>query len=78
MIDLRKASLLEDFLRLPYSFVMPDVLFEDEWLCISDDEKISLRRRGLEVRELPGASVTRAQRYFNEHNRLKLNDCFDL
>ena len=51
MIDLRKASLLEDFLRLPYSFVMPDVLFEDEWLYISDSEKISLRKRGLEIRE---------------------------
>ncbi|MEW8012191.1 MAG: hypothetical protein AB2818_14220 [Candidatus Thiodiazotropha sp.] len=78
MIDFRKASLLEDFLRLPYSFIMPDVLFEDEWLCISDSEKISLRKCGLEIRELPGASVTRAQRYFNEHNPLKLNDCFAL
>lgn len=78
MIDLRKASLLEDLLRLPYSFVMPDILFEDEWLSISDSEKITLRQRGLEVRELPGASVTRAQRYFNEHKPLKLNDCFAL
>ena len=78
MIDLRKASLLKDFLRLPYSFVMPDILFEDEWLCISDGEKIALRQCGLEVRELPGASVTRAQRYFNEHNPLQLNDCFAL
>ena len=78
MIDLRKAALLEDFLRLPYSFVMPDILFEDEWLCISDGEKIALRQRGLGVRELSGASVTRAQRYFNEHSPLKLNDCFAL
>ena len=78
MIDLGKASLLEDFLHLPYSFVMPDVLFEDEWLCISDSEKISLRKHGLEIRDLAGASVTRAQRYFNEHNPLKLNDCFAL
>ncbi len=78
LIDLRKASLLEEFLRLPYLFVMPDILFEDEWLCISDSEKISLRKRGLEIRELPGASVIRAQRYFNEYNPLKLNDCFAL
>ncbi len=78
MIDLRKASLLEEFLRLPYTFVMPDVLFEDEWLCIDDREKATLQQRGLEVRELPGASVARAQRYFNEHNLLKLNDCFAL
>ncbi len=66
MIDLRKVSLLEDFRRLPYSFVMPDVLFEDEWLCISDGEKISLRRRGLEVRELPGLRL-------QEHNDISTN-----
>lgn len=78
MIDLIKASLLEDFLQLPYSFVMPNTLFEDEWISISDGEKIALKERGLEVRELPGTSVTRAQRYFNKHNPLKLNDCFSL
>ena len=66
------------FLRLPYSFVMPDVLFEDEWLCISERDKADLRQRGLEIRELPGPSVARAQRYFNEHRPLKMNDCFAL
>ncbi len=78
MIDLRKDSLLEEILLLPYTFVMPDVLFEDEWLCIDDGEKAILREKGLEVRGLPGPSVVRAQRYFNEHNPLTLNDCFAL
>lgn len=78
MIDLRKVSLLEEILLLPYTFVMPDVLFEDEWLCIDDGEKAFLREKGLEVRGLPGPSVVRAQRYFNEHNPLTLNDCFAL
>ena len=78
MIDQRKASLLEDLRRLPYSFAIPDILFEDERLCISDGKKIALRQRGLEVRKLSGTSVTRVQRYFNEHNPLKLNDCFAL
>ena len=71
MIDLRKADLLEALLQLPYAFVMPDTLFEDEWLCLSDAEKRTLRALGLEVRSLPGPLVQRAGRYFNEHARLK-------
>ncbi len=78
MVDLRKAGLLEAVLRLPYTFVMPDTLFEDEWLCLSDAEKRALRDLGLEVHSLPGPLVQRAGRYFNEHSRLKLNDCFAL
>lgn len=78
MIDLRKAKLLREALQLPYTFVMPDTLFEDEWLCLSDAEKKVLRENGLEVRELPGASVQRAQGYLNQHKRLHINDCFAL
>ena len=75
MIDLRKAALLEALLQLPYKFVMPNTLFEDEWLCLSEFEKRTLCDRGLEVRDLPGQLVQRAARYFNRHARLKLNDC---
>lgn len=32
----------------------------------------------LELRSLPGTLVQRASRYFNQDNRLKLNDCFAL
>ncbi len=78
MIDLRKAGLLEPLLRLPHSFVMPDALFEDEWLCLSQSDKQMLRDLGLDVRILPGHLVERAARYFNQHARLKLNDCFTL
>jgi hypothetical protein len=78
MIDLRKAVLLEPLLELPYTFVMPDTLFEDEWLSLTPAERMTLCDRGLEVRELPGASVQRATGYFNRHRRLNLNDCFAL
>lgn len=78
MIDLRKAALLEAALELPYTFVMPNTLFEDEWLCLSDDEKETLNNLGLEVHDLPGPTVARAGQYFNQHSRLKLNDCFAL
>ena len=78
MIDLRKVALLEALLRLPYTFVMPDTLFEDEWLCLADDEKETLLDLGLDVRSLSGELVQRAGGYFNQHARLKLNDCFAL
>ena len=78
MIDLRKAGLLNALFRLPYSFVMPDTLYEDEWLCLTDTEKSSLCALGLEVRSLPGPLVHRASGYFNQHAKLKLNDCFAL
>ena len=78
MIDLRKAGLLEAFLDLPYQFVMPDTLFHDEWLCLSEQEKARLQEKGLEVRELPGPLVSRAYQHRNEHNPLALNDCFAL
>lgn len=78
MIDLMKAVLLEEMLMLPYTFIMPAPLFDDEWLSLGDDEKARLRALGLEVRDLPGESVARAQTYFNRNRRLKLNDCFAL
>lgn len=78
MIDLAKAAMLEEMLRLPYTFVMPGPLFNDEWLTLDDDGKERLRGLGLEVRDLPGPSVARAQAYFNDNRGLKLNDCFAL
>ena len=78
MVDLRKAELLEALMALPYTFVMPNTLFDDEWLCLSPAEKKRLCEQGLEVRELPGPAVERAAVYFNRHRRLKLNDCFAL
>ena len=78
MIDLRKGGLLEAVLRLPYSFVMPDTLFENEWLDLSEDEKSALLNLGLEVHTLSGPLVQRAAQYFNQYAKLALNDCFAL
>ncbi len=78
MIDLRKGGLLEAMLRLPYSFVMPDTLFENEWLGLSAGEKRTLLNLGLQVHTLPGPLVQRAAQYFNQYARLALNDCFAL
>lgn len=78
MIDLRKAALLEELLRLPFTFVMPNTLFDDEWLSLEAAEKAKLRELGLEVHDLRPELVERAVQVFNQHRRLKLNDCFAL
>ena len=89
MIDLKKADLLEALLQLPYDFVTPDTLFEDEWLCLTDAEKQTLQHLGLEVRSLPGELVQRAGSYFNDEvipshlpeailEQVWSNDCFAL
>ena len=69
MIHLEKAALLHAVLKLPYTFVMPDALFEDEWLGLAESDKKMLCDNGLEVRELPGAAVTRATAHFNQHKK---------
>jgi predicted nucleic acid-binding protein len=78
IIDLRKGKLLTAVFHLPYSIVIGQPLFDDELLSISKTEKRELRALGLEVRELNGAAVAQAAKYFNSHPRLTLNDCFAL
>ena len=39
LIDLRKASLLQTFLRLPYDILIPNTLFEEELLKFTTEEK---------------------------------------
>ena len=78
MIPLRKVALLDDMLRLPYRFAMPDMLFEDEWLSPPEQEKKALREGGLQVCALSEIAVTRAVAYSSRHERLGYNDCFAL
>jgi hypothetical protein len=44
LIDLRKASLLDVFLRLPYEIVIPNTLFEEELIRFTDEQKEALVR----------------------------------
>lgn len=78
LIDLKKVALLGALLHLPYTFVIPDTLFDEELLSLTEAEKRTLVERGLEVRSLPGPLVRRAARYANQHRVLSLNDCFAL
>ena len=60
LIDLRKASLLEAFVQLPYDLVIPDVLFEQELVQFSNVEK-ELLEKSLTIMSLPGEEVVRVQ-----------------
>jgi len=78
LIDLHKAGLLEAIFDLPFSYAIPQPLFDEELLSISDDEKAMLVEAGMDVTVLPGEHVVLAQTYYNDNRRLKLNDCFAL
>ena len=65
LIDLRKASLLAAFLRLPYEILIPNTLFEEELLRFTAEEK-ALLRGGMHVIDLPGESVLRARQVARE------------
>jgi len=76
LIDLRKASLLDALLRLPYEILIPNTLFEDELLKFSDAQKRMLIRGGLKVVDLPGERVLRAQQLIRSVPQLSVNDGF--
>ncbi|HEX5370301.1 MAG TPA: hypothetical protein VFY10_12875 [Dehalococcoidia bacterium] len=76
LIDLRKASLLAAFLKLPYDVLIPNTLFDDELLKFTAAEKRSLLRGGLKVVDVPGTGVLRAREIIQETPRLSINDGF--
>lgn len=76
LIDLRKASLLDALVQLPYELLIPNTLFEDELLKFTAAQKRALLRGGLQVIDLPGDRVTRAVEVSREVPRLSIHDGF--
>ncbi len=76
LIDLRKVSLLDTFLKLPYEVQIPNTLFEDELQSFSDNEKQALVHGGLRVIDLPGQQVLRAQEVGRKTPHLSVHDTF--
>jgi predicted nucleic acid-binding protein len=76
LIDLRKASLLAAFLKLPYEVLIPNTLFDDELLKFTAGEKRTLLRGGLKVVDVPGTGVLRAREVIQKTPRLSINDGF--
>ena len=77
-IDLGKGRLVKTVLKLPYAFVMPDVLFDDELLHFGSVAKDDLCALGLQVVDLDAHGTRRAMEYFAQHKALTVNDSFAL
>ena len=73
---IRKASLLEAFLGLPYEILIPNTLFEEELVRFTQEQKDLLIQGGLQVMDLPGESVLRALALAAELPHLSIHDSF--
>jgi hypothetical protein len=73
---LRKASLLDAFLKLPYEILIPNTLFEDDLLKFTNAQKRALVSGGMKVTDLPGESVLRARQVVRDTPQLSIHDGF--
>ena len=76
LIDLRKAALLDTFLRLPYEFLIPNTLFEEELLQFTAIQKKTLLCSRLKIMDLPGERVLRAQAVVRKIPQISVQDGF--
>ena len=78
LIDLRKGQLLHVLLRLPYRFIVPLPIREEELLDFTPQEWRSLEDGGLKTHDLPSEEVAQVLALKREYSRLSSNDCFAL
>lgn len=76
LIDLRKTSLLDVFLGLPFEILIPNTLFEDELLKFTAQQKKSFIQAGLKVVDIPGTGVLRARDVVIANPHLSIHDGF--
>ena len=73
LIDLERGMLLEAAFRLPYEFVVPDLLYKRE---LRDLNGYQLQKLGLRVADLDNQGVAKALLYRNKEPALSLADAF--
>lgn len=78
LIDLKKGELLHVLLRLPYRFIVPLPIREEELLDFTPQEWRMLEDGGFSTYDLPGTEVAQVQALKRQHGRLSANDCFAL
>ena len=76
LIDLKKGKPLRAVCGLAYQIVVPQPLFDDEWLSLTRRDKEMMVRAGLEVSVLPGELVLNAQSWAGTEPALSIHDCF--
>lgn len=78
LIDLAKAQLLELVLRLPYEFVVPDVMFADEVIELECYNRDTLSKLDLNQGTLDGDSINRVLGYSSRYVSLSTSESFAL
>lgn len=78
-MDLAKSGLVEATVRLPFEFVIPDVMVAEELLDLGDYTTDQLLALGFKVGSLDGKGVATAFTYAGEFRaELSRQDCFAL
>ncbi|MCL5255044.1 MAG: PIN domain-containing protein [Gammaproteobacteria bacterium] len=72
LIDMQEGGLLDAFFALPYDFIVPDILFEEELA----EEHADLPARGLTLVELSSDVMMTAFRMIQAHSKPSRNDVF--
>jgi len=75
IIDLERAQIIEHVFTLPYRFIVPDILYEQELKAYGGERLIA---RGLQVQSLTGEQVQEAQRLRTLERRLSIHDSYAL
>jgi predicted nucleic acid-binding protein len=75
VIDLERAGLIEHIFALPYRFVVPDALYENEIKDYGGERLLAL---GLQVRPLTGEQLAEAQRFRTLERRISIHDSYAL
>jgi len=75
VIDLERAGIIEHVFALPYRFVVPDALYEQELKDYGGERLIA---KGLQVWTLTGEQVQEAQRLRALERRISIHDSYAL
>lgn len=78
LIDLKKGKLLHLLLQLPYEFIVPLPIREEELLDFSKNEWTDLENLGLKTHDLPGSNMHDVIKLRQDYSKLSVNDCFAL
>jgi predicted nucleic acid-binding protein len=76
LIDLRKVSLLGALISLPYEITIPDTLFYNELIELTESERTTLINSGLKILETPPTGISRIQGISRQFPALSIYDCF--
>ena len=79
ILDLAKTRLIEATLALPFDFVIPDVILDQELVDLGSYSATDLVRLGFKIGTLDGKGIAAAVAHYRRNaSRLSFNDCVAL